>query len=371
MDSLPPNTNQFSDTQEPAASPSQRQAVPVNYEYSLNLPELLNQLDLSVLISTYQAGRVASIGTYQGQMRVSFAHFDQAMGLTRTATGIAVGARQAIWNLPANREIAPQIKPEGEQDIAFLARSSHLTGPIMGHDLAFGSNRLWVVNTLFNCLATIEGNWSFLPQWKPPFITELVPGDRCHLNGLAMAENSGTPVYVTALGETNEESLWRENKAQGGCLIDVPRGEVILRGLAMPHSPRLYQGNLYFLNSGYGTLNRWHPQTGSTEIIAELPGFTRGLDCWEGHAFVGLSQVRETAVFGGLPLDERRNQLRCGLAIVNLSTGQLVATFWFNSGVEEVFAVSVLPGYRNPALIGPDTDLDGTQSVWMVPSLGA
>ncbi|MDJ0584502.1 DUF4915 domain-containing protein, partial [Microcystis sp. M49636_WE2] len=88
MDSLPPKTNQFSDTQEPAASPSQRQAVPVNYEYSLNLPELLNQLDLSVLISTYQAGRVASIGTYQGQIRVSFAHFDQAMGLTRTATGI-------------------------------------------------------------------------------------------------------------------------------------------------------------------------------------------------------------------------------------------------------------------------------------------
>jgi uncharacterized protein (TIGR03032 family) len=139
----------------------------------------------------------------------------------------------------------------------------------------------------------------------------------------------------------------------------------------MPHSPRLYQGNLYFLNSGYGTLNRWHPQTGSTEIIAELPGFTRGLDCWEGHAFVGLSQIRETAVFGGLPLDERRNQLRCGLAIVNLATSQLVATFWFNSGVEEVFAVSVLPGYRNPALIGPDTDLDGTQSVWMVPSLPA
>jgi uncharacterized protein (TIGR03032 family) len=201
----------FSNTQEPEASQSQPRAVPVNYEYSLHLPELLSQLDLSVLISTYQAGRVVSIGVYQGQMRVSFAHFDQAMGLTRTATGIAVGARNAVWNLPANREIATQIKPTGEQDIAFLARSCHLTGPIMGHDLGFGGNRLWVVNTLFNCLATIEGNWSFLPQWKPPFISEIAPGDRCHLNGLAMGENSGTPAYVTVLGETNEESLWREN----------------------------------------------------------------------------------------------------------------------------------------------------------------
>jgi hypothetical protein len=59
------------------------------------------------------------------------------------------------------------------------------------------------------------------------------------------------------------------------------------------------------------------------------------------------------------------------LAIVNLATDQIVGSFWFNSGVEKVFAVSVLPGYRNPALIGPDTDLDGTQSVWMVPSVAA
>ncbi len=345
------------------------QAVEVNYEYSRSLPRLLEQLDLSILISTYQAGRVASLGVYQGEIRVGFAHFEQAMGLTRTPTGLTVGSRQSIWNLPAYRDIAPQIKPEGEYDLALLNRSCHWTGPLMVHDLAFCDQRLWVVNTLFNCLATIEGNWSFVPQWKPPFISTLTLGDRCHLNGLAIREDGSAPAYVTALGETDAENGWRENKVNGGCLMEVPSGQVLLRGLSMPHSPRLYRGNLYFLDSGYGRLNRYNPVQNQAEVIAELPGFTRGLECWGDHAFVGLSRIRETAVFGGLPLQDRHDSLRCGLGIVNLNTQEVVGSFWFNSGVEEVFAVTVLPGYRNPVLIGPDTDLDATQTTWIVPAL--
>jgi len=351
--------------------PPQRNAVEVSYEHSLSLPQLLEQLDVSLVLSTYQAGQVVSLGTYRGEIRVRFAHFDQAMGVTRTATGIAVGSRKEIWFLPANRDVASQLKPEGEQDIAFLSRSCHVTGPVMGHDLAFDGQRLWVVNTLFNCLVTIEGNWSFVPQWKPPFITEIAPGDRCHLNGLAMTENGSTPAYVTVLGETDTENGWREDKAHSGALLEVATGKVILRGLSMPHSPRLYQGVLYFLDSGYGTLNRCNPLTGETEVVATLSGFTRGLDFWEGRAFVGISQMRETAVFGGLPLEARREELRCGVSIINLATGAVEGAFWFNSGVEEVFAVTVLPGYHNPAMIGPDTEVDDVPSVWMVPILGS
>jgi uncharacterized protein (TIGR03032 family) len=170
-------------------STAQRRAVPVNYEYSYSLPELLERLGLSVVLSTYQAGRAVSLGVYQGELRVGFAHFDQAMGLTRTPKGIAVGTRQGVWNLAASVDVAPQIKPEGERDAAFLARSYHLTGPILGHDLICSQGRLWMVNTLFNCVATIEENWSFVPRWKPPFISAVEPGDRCHLNGLAMGDD--------------------------------------------------------------------------------------------------------------------------------------------------------------------------------------
>jgi uncharacterized protein (TIGR03032 family) len=193
----------------------------------------------------------------------------------RSASAIAVGTRDAIWSLPANREIAARIKPEGEHDIAFLARSCHHSGPLMGHDLAWCGNRHWLVNTLFNGLVTIEGSWSFLPQWQPPFISGWELGDRCHLNGLAIYEAGSAPAYVTSLGETDAENGWREHKASGGCQIHVPSGETVLRGLAMPHSPRLYQGQLYLLDSGHGSLIRPGPLSGKRSTVAVLPGFTR------------------------------------------------------------------------------------------------
>jgi uncharacterized protein (TIGR03032 family) len=344
-----------------------RPSVAVSYEHTTGLATLLERLEISVLLSTYQAGRVVSIGSHLGQLRLGFSRFDQAMGLTRTPTGIAVGSRDAIWTLPANREIASSIKPEGEHDIAFLARSAHHTGPLMGHDLAWGNGRLWLVNTLFNGLVTVEGDWSFVPQWQPPFISDWAVGDRCHLNGLAMAEDGSGPAWVTVLGETDIENGWREQKATGGCLIHLPSGEIMLRGLAMPHSPRLYQGQPYLLDSGHGSLLRFDPLSGERSTVAVLPGFTRGLDCYGGHAFVGLSQIRETAVFGGLPLQDQQQELRCGLAVVDLSNGAVVALLWFQTGLEEVFSVVVLPGWRNPAVIGPDNRTDATQTVWMVP----
>jgi hypothetical protein len=56
-----------------------------------------------------------------------------------------------------------------------------------------------VVNTAFSCLCTLDGRHSFVPRWRPPFITSLAAEDRCHLNGMAMAD--GAPKYVTALAD--------------------------------------------------------------------------------------------------------------------------------------------------------------------------
>lgn len=90
----------------------------LRYEHGRHLPNLLDQLGVSVLLSTYQAGRVVSLGVHGGELRVAFSHFDQAMGITRTPTGLAVGSRDAIWTLPASPALAPRIAPEGEHDIA-------------------------------------------------------------------------------------------------------------------------------------------------------------------------------------------------------------------------------------------------------------
>ena len=108
------------------------------------------------------------------------------------------------------------------------------------------------VNTQFNGLVTIETPWSFVPRWLPPFISGWVPEDRCHLNGLALAEDGSRPLWVTALAESDRDQGWRDDRIGGGCLVHVPSGDVVLRGLAMPHSPRLYRGVPHRLDSGRG-----------------------------------------------------------------------------------------------------------------------
>ena len=124
------------------------------------------------------------------------------------------------------------------------------------------------------------------------------------------------------------------------------------RGLSMPHSPRLHEGQLYLLESGTGRLLQVDTVTGRGETVAELAGFTRGLAIHGPYAFIGLSKIRETNTFGGLPIAERLDELKCGVAVVDLRRGQVVGLLEFQTAVEEIFAVEVLPGVRFPEVLG-------------------
>ena len=216
---------------------------------------------------------------------------------------------------------------------------------------------MWVVNTRFSCLCTLDGSASFAPRWRPPFVSALEPTDRCHLNGLGMVD--GRPRYVTALGATDEPAGWRANKAKGGIVMDVASGEVITRGLSMPHSPRWYGGRLWVCESGAGTFGFIDGNTGKYEPVAQVPGFTRGVEFAGNLAFVGLSQVRESAVFSGIPITERlaEDERTCGVCVIDLTSGQVIALLRFETAVQEVFAVTVLPGRRYPELINDDEKL--------------
>ena len=177
----------------------------------------------------------------------------------------------------------------------------------------------------------------------------------------------GKPKYVTALGATNTPAGWRANKAKGGLLMDVGSGEILCRGLSMPHSPRWYGGRLWVCESGSGTLGTVDLNTGRYEAVAVVPGFTRGLDFVGDLAFVGLSQVRESAVFSGIPITERLSpeERTCGVCVVDLRRGEVVALLKFTSGVQEVFAVALLPR-RFPDLINDDDKL--LESSFVVPT---
>jgi uncharacterized protein (TIGR03032 family) len=343
--------------------------IAVDYEHSANLPDILQVLQTSLLISTYQAGKLVVIGSAAGKPTFSFHSFDQVMGIATAADQIAIGARREIHFLNSAHEVASGISPVGQYDGCFLSRSSITTGSIHGHDLAFGVEGLWVVNTLFSCLCTLDRNFNFFPRWRPPFVSQLIGQDRCHLNGLAI--DGGKPRYVTVLGLTDEPAGWRGNKRDGGAILDVLSGEIVCSGLCMPHSPRVHGGRLWVLNSGRGELSVVDINAGKLQVVAALPGYTRGLSFHGNYAFVGLSRIRETNIFGGLPIGENPEKLICGLAIVDLSTGQTVSFLRFKSGVEELFAVETIVGLKNPRIVGPSSIAGEEDEIWVVPPLEA
>lgn len=349
----------------PAEKPAEKYTA-VNYEHTPDFVNLLDHLGVSLLVTTYQAGKLFTVGSHRGAIAIGFYNFDQVMGVAVKPGKVAVGSRRQIWFLRSAPDIAPRVEPAGKYDACYLTRSAHFTGMIHGHELAWAGDELWVVNTLFSCLCTIQEEFSFTPRWQPPFISALAAEDRCHLNGLAM--ENGKPRYVTVMAETDTAGGWRPTKATSGCVIDVPSGAVVARGFAMPHSPRLYDGKLWVLDSGHGRISLVEPNSGRVEPVAALQGYTRGGAFHGPYAFIGLSKIRETSVFGGIPIAENREKLKCGVAVVDLRTGRQVAGLAFNTGVEEIFAVQVLPGVRCPVVSGPLPDADGTQTIWLVPS---
>ncbi len=332
------------------ARPTPPPPVAFHYTQSDSFVALLTQLRSSLLVSTYQANKLLAVRTSGNGISTLVRTFDKPMGLAVDSRRLAIGTRKEVWLLRNAPDIAPRIEPAGQHDACYLPRTCHVTGDIGIHEIAYSGDELWMVSTKFSCLATLSPDYSFVPRWQPPFITALAAEDRCHLNGLAMDE--GKPRFVTALGTTDTKDGWRADKPRGGCIIDVASGEFVARGLCMPHSPRWYDGRLWVLESGTGSLLLVDRATGKTETIVRLPGFTRGLAFAGSYAIIGLSKIRPTSAMDGVPIAERRDELVCGVAVVDLRSGQLVATLVFQTAVEETFDVQLLLGIRFPEVIG-------------------
>lgn len=311
----------------------------------------LSQLGGSLVVTTYQAGKVVLLGWRGDRLSVLMRQFTKPMGLAVSAGRIALATKEEI-TIFANAPLLARdlvIGQPGRYDGLYLPRVTYHTGDVNVHDVAFADDGLWFVNSRFSCLSSLSHEFSFVPRWKPPFITEIVPEDRCHLNGLAVV--AGKPKYVTALGDTDTVGGWRAGKATGGILVDVETSSIVLRGLSMPHSPRWFQGRLWLLNSGAGEVICFDPQSGTVNVVCVLPAYLRGL-CFLGqYAVVGMCQIREKHIFGGLPIQQKFNRLLAGLAVIDLQTGNLVGKFEFTAGCTEIYDVHFLAGARNANIL--------------------
>ena len=332
-------------------------ASPFASVFTSSFPAAITGTGGSLLVSTYQTNRLVCVRAQGSELNTHFREFEKPMGIAVAPGRIALGTRREVWDFRDVPAVTARLEPAGAHDACYIPRNRHVTGEIAIHDIGFAASELWLVNTAFSCLATLDDDHSFVPRWRPSFITALAPEDRCHLNGMAV--RAGQVTHVTAFSTTDEPAGWRENKASSGVLIDVASSEVAIAGLSMPHSPRWHRDRLWLLESGRGTLAAVDLQAGKVETVCELPGFTRGLAMVGRTAFVGLSQIRETAVFGELPLTERLSERQAGVWTVDLPTGQITGFLRFEDLVQEIFDVALLPAARFPEIAeaaGPVTD---------------
>jgi uncharacterized protein (TIGR03032 family) len=326
---------------------------------SRGFTDWLARAGASLAFTTYQAGKLFLVGLKaDGRLAVFERTFARSMGL-----GVSADARTLVlatqYQLVRFDNIVPPGQAHGANDAVYAPHLAWITGDVDAHDVALPADGPPVfVNTRFSCLAATSEGHSFRPLWRPPFVSKLAAEDRCHLNGLAMQD--GRPAYVTFVSASDVADGWRDRRADGGVLMEVASGEPILTGLSMPHSPKVHGGKVWLLNSGAGELGFCDPGAGRFEPAAFCPGYARGLAFVGRYAVVGLSMPREDRTFHGLPLDaalaRRGASARCGLLVIDTQSGDTVEWVRIEGVVQELYDVAVLPGVRNPALIGFMTD---------------
>src|SRR3954468_8189738 len=330
----------------------------VTYSMSPGLPGFLGAQKIALAVSSYQSGKFYLLGqNVDGGLLVVERFFRKAMGICVPGKDTLLLA--TLFQIVRFKNVLN----EGEQinnvfDACYVPRETYVTGELDAHDVGvLKDGRIVFVNTLYNCLATPSERHSFTPLWKPSFISKIVKEDRCHLNGLAMAD--GVPRYVTAVSKSDTIDGWRDRRFNGGIVVDVQSGEIVIGGLSMPHSPRIYRDRLWVLNSGTGELGWIEPgaggRPGKFHALTFCPGFLRGLAFHGDHAFVGLSKPRYQR-FEGLALDQKLkgadSEPWCGVQVINLDSGAVAHWFRLDGAVAELYDLAVVPGAMRPMALG-------------------
>jgi len=309
----------------------------------------------SLAFTTYQAGKVFFVGLQDnGRLSIFERSFPRPMGLAVSADArtLLMATQAQIFRFD---NVLSAGERQGQFDAVYTPRQTWITGDLDIHDIALGANGPVFANTLFNCLATVSEGHSFRPLWKPPFITKLAAEDRCHLNGLAVGEDSA-PAFATAVSRSDASDGWRDRRQDGGVLLDIATGDAVVEGLSMPHSPRWHDGKVWMLNSGTGEFGWVDAQAGTFNPITFCPGYARGLTMFGTHAVIGLSLPRDNQTFQGLALDDalqqRDTEPRCGLLIVDVTSGDIIHWVRIEGVITELFDVAFLKGVRCPSAIG-------------------
>lgn len=315
--------------------------------------EFLKLFNISLAVTSYDCQRLIVLRQCNNQLDTLLVPMARPRGLAIQGKKLTVAAYTEIINYYRQDSLpADQLQSlEVQADSLFLPRNSHITGEINVHDIAWGEGGLWLVNSRFSCICTLQPDLSFKPQWWPMFLKGPTGDGVAHLNCMAMQD--GRPVYATCFGAFTEEKSWREARSlDTGLLIDVQNNKVVVEGLYMPHSPKIYKGKVYLCNSGEGSVICYDPATGSVDTLLELQGFTRALTFFQDYMIVCCSRFRKSVRAASLPLEQKYDDSHAGIYVVDMEDMSIVAYCRFDGDVSQLYDVAVIENSIEPMILG-------------------
>jgi uncharacterized protein (TIGR03032 family) len=124
----------------------------------------------------------------------------------------------------------------------------------------------------------------------------------------------GVPRYVTAVSKSDT--------IDGGIVIDVQTGDIVIGGLSMPHSPRLYREKLWVLNSGTGEIGWIEPAAKVVDAKFHALAFCPGFD---EYFFLRLVQAAGVALSALMPKSKTHERRRSSPASQTSGVGKSAA----------------------------------------------
>ncbi len=315
--------------------------------------EFLRIFNISIAVTSYDCQRLIVFRQKNDSIDTLLVPVARPRGLAIDGNKLTVAAYTEVINYYRHDQLqTSELNQLGDGvDSVFLPRNTHITGEINVHDLAWGEGGLWMVNSRFSCICTLQPDLSFKPQWWPKFLKGPTGDGAAHLNCMAMRD--GKPAYATCFGAFAEGRSWREESdLSTGLLIDIQTDQIVLEGLCMPHSPKLYKDKVYLCNSGHGTVMCYDPQTKTAETVLQVQGFTRALTFYQDYMIVCCSKFRHSERAAPLPVALKYKESHAGIYIVDMSNLSIVAFCRFDGDVSQLYDVAIIEQSVQPEIMG-------------------
>ena len=160
-------------------------------------------------VTSYQVAKLFFIRSDNGKIETDFKSFPRPMGIYADENRMTLGTFTEVLEFKRSDNILAQIqggtldneenfskkvlekdkdrmeelKKSREEEIdkikssdsLYLPRASITTGMINIHDIAWGDEGLWVVNSTFSCLSTLSPDSSFIARWKTTIYIRTCP----------------------------------------------------------------------------------------------------------------------------------------------------------------------------------------------------